>query len=326
MPVYEVVRYVDLAFSSPGFEGDELIGGPVLASAGDLLPVPARYWCTAGYAQPRDNGLGYHGAHDYAPRWNDGRELLVCTPNEGRPIWYARWNGIAGPGGGYGNVVLIEHEDGELTLLAHLHEFTGRVREWIAAGANAAIAPWLDAGEVVGVMGNRGNVWGTRPDGTLGPPLGPGDDATGRHLHIERRTSAALGGILIDLEARIVVVGELPMPAQTPPPVAPPNPYPNTPIELGPVQAYAEAQLFYRLIVNLGEQPLEFGEAIAAMRREAQEMLAAYGTHPALAEVQALDGLLETYEINPVIDYQTLIAAALREGAQILAAIRASLP
>ncbi len=331
MPTHPVVIHRDAAYPAPGLEGDELVGFPVAFMHDAGVALAARYVCTAAFNQVRNNALGIHAAHDYAPQAGETRELVIVAQAAGRPLLYYPWNGVVGPGGGYGNALLIEHADTELSLYAHLLRFVGRVAAWIEGGALPEDAPWLEEGEPIGVMGNRGNVWGWRPDGTLGPPLGPDDLVTGVHLHFERRARAELQNVLIDPEVRFEVVSDLPSVPQLPSPGLPPaNPEPNTPIELGPVQALAEARLLYRLAVDLRDHPQPVDDpylaAITALRREGQEMVAAFGAYTgARQEAQALDGLLDILEEERV-SYEALMDAVLREQAQIVLAIQAVAP
>lgn len=326
------VRYVDAAFVAPGLEGDALVGlsGPVFQASPAALPaLPARSWVTADFYQVRDNWLKQHAALDLAPTWNGPRALWIGVQNAGRPIWYQLWNGVSGPGGGYGNAVLIEHEDGELSLYAHLARFSDRLGGWIAGGGGAESAPWLEEGDFVGEMGNTGNVWGTRPDGSVGPPAA-GDLETGKHLHWERRTRAALGNVLIDPASRMDFVDTLLVDVSSPVQLPAPSPEPNQPLALGPVQARAEAQLMYRLVLDLEAYPIReggdpYGAAVDALQREAQEIVDAYGSVAPVLEAQNLIGLLDVFEVNP-IGYPELIEAVRGQVAELLVEIQNAIP
>lgn len=322
-PTHEVERYIDHAFTADGWEGDELRGGPI-ALAGTTLEL-VRYACSSDFDQPRDNWLGIHGAHDYYPP-GPSRHLTVVAQNEGRPVWGLRWNGKHGSEGSYGNVVMLEHPDGETSLYAHLESFSAVIEAWLAAGGGATNAPWLEVGDPIGIMGNTGNVW-PAPDVA-------GDLESGKHLHFERRAHPAYGSTLLDPVARIVVASELHRPVSVPPTSAPPdpNPEPNQPYEptqLGPAQALAEAQMFYRLAFDLSINVIDYadpyGAAIDALKREAGELVAAYGTVAPVAEAEALVGLLEVYEQYPV-GYDALLEAVLREAGELLQALQAAIP
>ncbi len=332
MPSSPFVRYIDEAFPAPGLEGDALLGatGPVFQLSPPGLPsLPARVWCTADFYQVRDNWLKQHAALDLAPTWNGPRALWIGVQSAGRPIWYQTWNRISGDGGGYGNALLVEHEDGELSLYAHFAQFADRIAGWISAGALAVNAPWLEEGDLIGEMGNTGNVWGTRPDGSVGAP-GPGDLETGKHLHWERRTRAALGNVLIDPASRMEFVDTLPVDVSSPVSLPEPAPVPNAPLQLGPVQARAEAQLMYQLVLDLEAHPMieggdPYGAAVDALQREAREIVDAYGTVAPVLEAQNLLGLLDVLEVNP-IGYAELLEAVRGQVAELLFEIQKSVP
>lgn len=323
MSTIKVVRTVDAGWPSParpgdgwGIEGDAIDGGPC---EGEVV-------VTSSFDQPRSNGLGYHGGLDKCP-WRDGRTKRIEAKVSGPLLWYQRWNGIPGPGGSYGNAVLQGHDDGESELCAHLESFAPEIEAWIANGARAEERPYLEVGDLIGMMGNTGNVWGTRPDGTQGPPVDAADRETGKHLHWEWRLSQAAGGTLVDPVTRMEFVSVLdqPSPDQPEPPAQPEHPTPNTPLELGPVQALAEARLFYVLAASLQAYPIAYDEAIDALSREAYELVAAFGSTPAIAEAQALGGLLDVYAANPV-PYEDMIAAVMREAAEIIAVLQNAVP
>ena len=90
----------------------------------------------------------------------------VIASRRGRVVYPSRTDRIDCPtsnaldncGGGYGNYVIIEHDDGYSTLYAHLHQMTVTV----AAG------DYVLQGQVIGKIGSSGN-------------------STGPHLHFEVR-------------------------------------------------------------------------------------------------------------------------------------------
>lgn len=95
---------------------------------------------------------GYHGGH-YAIDIGD-RSMP--------PIWAAAGGTVVKAssgtwGGGYGNHVIIDHGDGLRTLYAHMDSL------------NVYEGQWVNQGDVIGIMGNTGRVYGV----------------TGIHLHWE---------------------------------------------------------------------------------------------------------------------------------------------
>lgn len=262
MPVIDgvVVLKADGFSFEPGLEGDLVDGGPVEGSP---------WHCTSGFNQPRDNGLGIHGAVDAAPTPWGPRDLYVVATNDGRVELAIRWNGISGPGGSYGNYVVLRHDDGEATLSAHLERFSDAIEAWLVGGALPWEAPFLERGDVIGKMGNRGNVWPT--------PADPNDLDTGKHLHFECRARAALGSVLIDPEARFTPLGRLvePRPEELPP--VEPNPEPNEPIDLTYSAALDEARMLWRLIDMMLEHPIDYDDALKSIQREADELVASFG-------------------------------------------------
>jgi murein DD-endopeptidase MepM/ murein hydrolase activator NlpD len=95
---------------------------------------------------------GYHAGH-YA---------LDIADRSKPPIWAAGGGTITKSstgtwGGGYGNHVIIDHGNGYTTLYAHM------------SSVNVYVGQYVNQGEVLGIMGNTGRVYG----------------ATGIHLHWE---------------------------------------------------------------------------------------------------------------------------------------------
>lgn len=270
MPTIKVTRILaDAHWPGPGLEGDELADGNVAGA----------WVCTSRFDQPRDNALGIHGALDEAPTvWRVAEHVPVVAPAGGRVENARRWNGISGPGGSYGNVVILRHDDGESSLSAHLDRFAPRIEAWLAAGALPWEAPYLEEGELVGYMGNTGNVWPM--------PVDPADKISGKHLHSELRTRPELGSVLIDPATRLVLVdpfaqeepAPVEIPDQEPRPEAETNPTPNTPLDLTLSAALDEALLARFLAQTMLDVPLPLDEALEALEREARELVRAYGT------------------------------------------------
>jgi murein DD-endopeptidase MepM/ murein hydrolase activator NlpD len=84
----------------------------------------------------------------------------VCAADGGTATFAQYWDGS-----GYGKIIMIEHDNGDVTYYAHLSEIL------VSAGDKVA------QGDVIGKMGNTGNVSGThlhfevRPNG--GEPVDP---------------------------------------------------------------------------------------------------------------------------------------------------------
>ncbi len=95
---------------------------------------------------------GYHGGH----------LALDIADRSKPPIWAAGGGTVSSVstgtyGGGYGNHVYIDHGNGLVSHYAHLDT------------VNVAPGQWVNQGDVIGIMGNTGRVYG----------------ATGIHLHFE---------------------------------------------------------------------------------------------------------------------------------------------
>lgn len=294
---------------SPGLEGDLLNGGPILGSP---------WWCTSDYDQPRDNGLGYHGALDGAPVPWGPRALPIVGTNGGWLELAFRWNRISGPGGSYGNVVILRHDDGEATLYAHLERFAFRIEEWLNRGALVEERPYIVRGELVGWMGNTGNVWPT--------PATPDDLETGKHLHFECRSTVATGSVLLDPESRI----RFGMPIVTPPPGLPPepddpNPTPDAPLDLSYSAALDEARMLRFLAQALLDHPLPYEDALSALEREVREFIESFGvaTGTALDEARVLLQSIGLYRTLPPDQYGTVIARVRDEAGEQVDALTA---
>lgn len=264
MPIVEITKHVvNAGFVGDGLEGDELEGGN----------IDGCWICTSDFDQPRDNALGIHGGLDEAPcPYSAATVIPVVAPAGGRIENARRWNGISGPGGSYGNVVIQRFDDGEGGLYAHLARFADRIERWLAAGAIPAEAPYIERGELIGYMGNTGNVWPV--------PINADDRVSGKHLHYEQRSRPELGSVLVDPETRLVLVASASVdsaarPAAPSPPEV--NPTPNTPLDLGLSAALDEARLLHFLAGALLDVPIPLADALAALEREVREFVDAFG-------------------------------------------------
>ncbi len=287
MPLFEVTRHVvNGGFVGEGLEGDELEGANVRGC----------WICTSDFDQPRENALGLHGGFDEAPCPNHPEAVIpVVALASGRIENARRWNGISGPGGSYGNVAIQRFDDGEGGLYAHLARFADRIEAWLAAGANAVDAPYLERGDVVGFMGNTGNVWPT--------PVSADDKVSGKHLHFELRSRSYLGSVLLDPESRLVgapvpTVGHADEASIERPEV---NPAPNTPLDLGLSAALDEARLMRFLVTSMMAHPIDFLDAFEALEREVREFVAAFGpvAGAELDEARVLAGMITIMRENP---------------------------
>lgn len=114
-----------------------------------------------------------HGGVDIAPTNSPGLgNVNIIAAKDGKVIYPYILNKNDCPsgsyrecGGGYGNFVMIEHDDGTITLYAHMYENTITV----------SYGDTVKAGQVIGKMGSSGN-------------------STGMHLHFEVR----VGGQRVD--------------------------------------------------------------------------------------------------------------------------------
>ena len=130
-----------------GNTGNTVTGS--VSSSGYMWPIPGRAMGD-GYG-PRNYGSGYHWGVDIpAPYGTDIRAAKSGTV-------IVSMMGFSGSGfGGYGNVVVIQHDDGYLTLYAH------------ASTRLVSVGQRVEQGQVIAKVGSTG-------------------DSTGNHLHFEVR-------------------------------------------------------------------------------------------------------------------------------------------
>ncbi len=271
----------------PQFE-TEIIEGAPAGIAGDSLrgrPVSGECLVTDVFGTPRNNGIGYHPALDLAPLVSFAHEREYCAIAPGPLLWVGV--GVRGPGGrnlngGYGNVALVGHEEGTQTLGAHLREFSPRIQAWIDAGFPPDSRPYLEADELIGIVGNTGYVW---PE-----PVDAADDVRGVHLHFECRDGA---GGYIDPVRWMVDVDEVhPAPAPDLPPAVEEERPPL--LKIGPIGAFNEARLTRRLFELLAESPGEnrIDDVAQMYEREAAEILVALGGY-AYEGIEGEDAAIE---------------------------------
>lgn len=149
-----------------GSSETESIGGITLAAGN---PVPTTITSEFGTRKdPLTGKLSNHSGIDIAA--NDGslgtiniiaaKGGTVIYPSESDNINCSSSGNNKSCGGGYGNYVMIEHNDGTITLYAHLYENSITVRE----------GDTVLQGQVIGKMGSSGR-------------------STGSHLHFEVRVN-----------------------------------------------------------------------------------------------------------------------------------------
>lgn len=141
--------------SSSGTIHDDLDISP----SGFVWPCPGFYYLTSEWNE--DRGSYNHGAIDIADAGIMGADVVAAK--EGVVIdsyngCYHNWgkDGSCGCGGGYGNYVMIAHDDGKMTVYGHLSTtmvYTGQ---------------HVYQGQVIGFVGSTGH-------------------STGAHLHFETR-------------------------------------------------------------------------------------------------------------------------------------------
>lgn len=128
------------------------IQGVAFAEPSDTTPSAAGFvWPTSGTVTSR-----------FGPRWGRMHQGLDIAAPTGTPITAAASGTviIAGPQGGYGNLVVIDHGGGLATAYAHQNSVA------------VAVGDSVTQGGVVGYVGSTGN-------------------STGPHLHFEVRVSGA---------------------------------------------------------------------------------------------------------------------------------------
>ena len=181
-----------------GYSNESLAYTPTMQTrAGALLRNPTESACLS-------SGFGWRGSSSGGGRMHNGLDLA----NVNGGFIYAAADGVvrsAGPRGGYGNVLELDHGRGVRTHYAHLSELDANLRE----------GDFVYGGAGVASMGATGN-------------------ATGVHLHYE----VYVDGLLVDplhygrppvhVSAPAPANPYLPEPTVTPPP-AQPAPYPAAP-------------------------------------------------------------------------------------------------
>jgi murein DD-endopeptidase MepM/ murein hydrolase activator NlpD len=136
----------------------------VLGTPFDSYPVPEPNDTTpspTGFVWPA-NGVV---SSPFGPRWGRMHEGIDIAAPEGRPIRAAKAGVVttAEAQSGYGNLIVLDHGNGETTRYGHMSAFT------VAKGQAVAI------GQQIGLVGNTGR-------------------STGPHLHFEIR----IGGTAMD--------------------------------------------------------------------------------------------------------------------------------
>lgn len=153
------VRTVATAPATPAAPGT-----PTDAAPFDEYPVPEPNDATpsaAGFIWPA-NGVV---SSPFGPRWGRMHEGLDIAAPAGRPIRAAKAGTVitAGPESGYGNLVVIDHGNGETTRYGHMSAFEVKKGDVVAIG------------QLVGRVGSTGH-------------------STGNHLHFEIR----INGVAMD--------------------------------------------------------------------------------------------------------------------------------
>jgi peptidoglycan hydrolase-like protein with peptidoglycan-binding domain len=137
-----------------GLDVDGVAGSGTLASLGSAPPH-----CPLQLAWPLHGRIG----DGFGPRSDRFHAGVDIPARPGAPVRAARAGRVVYAGwaaGGFGQLVSVTHENGVVTMYAHL----SRIR--------AKLGEWLDAGERIGRAGSTG-------------------DATGPHLHFEVRVRGA---------------------------------------------------------------------------------------------------------------------------------------
>jgi len=148
-PVVEPEPFFAAAAPDDGYPGDYSAAAASAGVSGFMWPVVGTL--NDYFGSPRGGGTYHSGIDLGAPTGTP-----IAAAASGQVV-------LVSAGGGYGNYVVIRHDDGTETLYAHLSEI------WVAQGQ------WVGQGESIGAVGATG--W-----------------ATGPHLHFEVR----VGGVPVD--------------------------------------------------------------------------------------------------------------------------------
>ena len=143
--------------------------------AGQLVMIPGgsreyKQWVIATYTRKNSGGAGGSSCGDgpvgsgfiwpAGERWLSGNDFYAGHPgidiaaSDGVPIYAAaagvvvKASGDNAYNGGYGNMVMIDHGNGFVTLYAHLSQ------------VNVKVCQGVGAGTVIGAAGNTGNSFG----------------------------------------------------------------------------------------------------------------------------------------------------------------------
>lgn len=157
----EVLEYNNLASANDLVVGDTLIvpGGELhtakVVASKKPTKTSGKVASSAGFSHPAPGSIKTQGIHgyngvDFASA--GGAAVSIRSAASGKVLVSknAGWNG------GYGNYIVIKHDNGTQTLYAHLSSTVVGVGEWVEQGQN------------IGTMGNTGK-------------------STGTHLHFEVR-------------------------------------------------------------------------------------------------------------------------------------------
>ncbi|MDT3399388.1 transglycosylase family protein [Streptomyces sp. B1866] len=135
------------------------------ASTGAASPKAATVKSASGFVAPVANaalGTAYHVAgSNWSSGYHTGVDFPVATGTQVRAVGDATVV-AAGPGGAYGNQVVLKHADGKYSQYAHLSQ------------VSVSVGQTVSAGQQIGLSGATGNV-------------------TGPHLHFEVRTGPGYG-------------------------------------------------------------------------------------------------------------------------------------
>lgn len=152
----EVLKYNGLAATDDIAVGDTvIIPGGAIATPKYVAAAPTKTSgrSSTGYVHPAPGSIKTQGIHGY--------NAVDLASSYGSPIRAAAAGEVivsksGGWNGGYGNYIVIKHNDGTQTLYAHLS------KNYVGVG------DWVGAAETIGAMGSTGR-------------------STGTHLHFEVR-------------------------------------------------------------------------------------------------------------------------------------------
>jgi LysM repeat protein len=154
--IEEVLAYNNLDSESSIVVGEELMipGGEIQTVKPKATPTKTSgKKVSSGFTHPAPGSIRTQGIHGYNGVDLGGGYGSTIRAAAGGKVIVAK---AAGWNGGYGNYIVIKHDNGTQTLYAHL------------SSVGVSVGDWVEQGQTIGGMGNSGK-------------------STGTHLHFEVR-------------------------------------------------------------------------------------------------------------------------------------------